>query len=127
MSCGGGGRGLDQGLEGSPRSCGGGGRGLDQGLEGSPRSDVHGGGPRSDVWGGVPGLMSRQVPGLMPRGGGLGPGPGDCTVGSNASWVMVTWGSLVDRQTHICENITFSQLRWRAVISTKSKSVLQMI
>ena len=31
-----------------------------------------------------------------------------------ASWVMVTWGPPMDRQTQTCENITFPPLRWRA-------------
>ena len=43
---------------------------------------------------------------------------GTCTVRSNASWVMVTWDSPLPmhRQTHTSENITFPQVRWRAVI-----------
>ena len=45
------------------------------------------------------------------RGGGGGP----YAVRPNASWVMVKWVPTVDRQIHICENITFPQLRWRMV------------
>ena len=37
---------------------------------------------------------------------------------SNTSWVMVTWGHTLNRMTDTCENITFPQLRLRAVIST---------
>ena len=51
------------------------------------------GGPRSDFWGYEP-----------------------CTVRSNASWVMVTWGPHVDRQTgwqtDVYENITVLQLHY---------------
>ena len=38
-------------------------------------------------------------------------------VGPNASWVMVTWGPQppLNRMRDTCENITFPQLRWRAV------------
>ena len=38
-----------------------------------------------------------------------------CTVRSNASWVMVTLGPPVDKQTHTYENIIFPQFRWRGV------------
>ena len=38
-------------------------------------------------------------------------------VRSNASWVMVTCGSSVNRQTHMTENVTSPQFRWRAVIN----------
>ena len=41
-----------------------------------------------------------------------------CTVRSNASWVMVTWGPTLNRMTETTENITFLQLRWRAVITS---------
>ena len=47
-------------------------------------------------------------------------GQGLCTVRSNASCVMVTWEPRlppVNRQTDKTENITFPQLRWRAVDS----------
>ena len=37
-----------------------------------------------------------------------------CTVKSNASWVMVTWGTSFE-QTYTNENITFPQLHWWAV------------
>ena len=47
------------------------------------------------------------------KGGG---GGGPYAVRPNASWVMVKWVPTVDRQIHICENITFPQLRWRMVI-----------
>ena len=50
---------------------------------------------------GVPGFMS---------GGGQSQGAA-CTMGSNTSWVMVTWDPHLGRQTHNCENITFQQLR----------------
>ena len=45
---------------------------------------------------------------------------GHCMVRSNASRVIVTWDPLwrewqTDRQTDTTENITFPQLRWRAV------------
>ena len=47
-------------------------------------------------------------------------GTGSCTMRSNASRVMVTWGppspSHPYDQTDTSENITFPQLRWRAVI-----------
>ena len=43
-------------------------------VGGIPGPMSGGGGPRSDVWGG-------------------GPGKGDCTVRSKASWVMATWGT----------------------------------
>ena len=55
---------------------------------------------------------------LYRRGLGLGPG-GPYMVRSNASWIMVTWDPCGqnDRQTDMTENITFPQLRWRAVIT----------
>ena len=62
-------------------------------------------------------------------GGGGGPclmsvGGGGCTVRSSASWVMVTWGPpLPCKQTNASENITFPQLRWRAV---KVNNILHM-
>ena len=39
---------------------------------------------------------------------------GACTVSTNASLVVVTWKHQCE-QTDACENITFLQLRWRAV------------
>ena len=48
---------------------------------------------------------------LLEVGGG-----GPYAVRPNASWVMVKWGPTVDSQIHICEKITFPQLRWRMVI-----------
>ena len=43
---------------------------------------------------------------------------GVCTMRSNASWLMVTWGPPCV-QTHTCENNTFPQIRWRVVITMK--------
>ena len=40
-----------------------------------------------------------------------------CTVRSNASRIIVTQGTPVNRQTETRENITFPQLRWRPVIN----------
>ena len=62
-------------------------------------------------WGGSLDLCLGVRPGLgrvpWPHVGG-----GGCTVRSNASWVMVTWGHpLGQTDTHTCENITFLQLR----------------
>ena len=75
-----------------------------QGLgSGGSMSDVHGGARGSYVW----------CPGGRVRGA--------CTTRSNASWVMATWGPppwtdrLTDGRTNIYENITFPQLRWRAL------------
>ena len=42
---------------------------------------------------------------------------GGCTVRYNASWEMVTRDPPVNRQTGRNENITFPQLRWRAVMN----------
>ena len=40
---------------------------------------------------------------------------GDCTFGSNASWLMVTWDSNSPcEHTNMTENITFLQLCWRS-------------
>ena len=44
----------------------------------------------------------------------LGVGPG-LRVSSNASWIMVTWDPPPNIMTDMTENITFPQLRWRAV------------
>ena len=44
-------------------------------------------------------------------GGGQGWG----ALYSDVQWVMVTWGP-PNRMTDTCENITFPQIRWRAVI-----------
>ena len=49
---------------------------------------------------------------------------GRCMVKSNASWVLVTREPLVHRIIDCCtdttENITFLQLRWRAVIISEA-------
>ena len=49
--------------------------------------------------------------GPMSGGGGAGLG----TLYSEVQFVMVTWGP-PNRMTDNCESITFSQIRWRAVI-----------
>ena len=54
----------------------------------------------SDIWG---------------EGGGKSWGRG-CTVKSNTSWVMITWGPPVNRQTDTSKNFTFPQLRWLVVM-----------
>ena len=37
----------------------------------------------------------------------------------NASWVMVTLGPPVERETHTNEDITFPQLCWQVVIKIR--------
>ena len=49
-------------------------------------------------------------------GWGWGGGGNSCMVRYNASRVIVTWRLLVNRQTHTTENITFTQIRWWAVM-----------
>ena len=47
---------------------------------------------------------------------------GTCTVRSNASWVMITWGTLpfhLNRQTDRGENITFLQLNNSMTLTLK--------
>ena len=44
---------------------------------------------------------------------------GDCTVSSNASWLMITWEPPVNRQTGTSENITFLQVCWQLDVLRK--------
>ena len=70
---------------------------------------------RSHVWAraGARGSLYSEVPCLSGIRAGTG---GPCMVRSNASWVMVAWDRLpLSRMTDMSENITFPQLRWRAV------------
>ena len=78
-------------------------------LAGGPISDIFWLGVGSDVrvraegsW--VPCLMSRWGEDRARR-------VGNYTVKSNASWLMVTWGPPINRQTVTSEDITFPQLR----------------
>ena len=57
---------------------------------------------------------------LMSGGGGQGWAV-PCTVRSNASWVVVTWGP--PGQTDTTENIIFPQLRWREAINESKTTV----
>ena len=52
---------------------------------------------------------------------------GPCTVRSKASWLMVTWGHPMDRQTVITENITLPQLHWVAVSRSMSNDPLNLL
>ena len=83
--------------------------------------------PNEHVWTGLqwsPPDVSSGVPSVMFRGVTVGGiqiwcwGEGTCIVRSNPSWVMVTWNPpWTVRHTHACENITFPQFRWHAVIN----------
>ena len=89
---------------------------------GGQMSVLMGGSSSEQVWI----CLQWWLPDVTGRGAGVGPMSdvcvlGGCTVRSNASWVMATWrppppmDGRTDWRTDKNENITFPQLRWRAV------------